>query len=248
MKNHAKAFGQIKNYYNDITHDNLKLIKSLKDEVSEMKKKAAANQQLMYEIAQENKRLSEPLTVAVKEVDELHHQLKDFDKVKTSLKYATARLQVRRKELEELKLHHKGLEQRYKGTEFERDKIYDTFEDTISDVQRKSEFKNVVLEQRLGQMQGSHEEKVHQIRALCAEVDPVMLQKVTQQLDQVIDQRNATLAEMEYSLSYIQKTYNDTARTLRQKLQEFGIPEEDANIVKLMPSQTSSMPAGLVTK
>merc|ERR1719198_1836771 len=55
MKNHSKAFGQIKDYYNDITHDNLKLIKSLKDEVSEMKNKAAANQQLMYEIAQENK-------------------------------------------------------------------------------------------------------------------------------------------------------------------------------------------------
>merc|ERR1712167_552025 len=61
MKNHEKAFGQIKNYYNDITHDNLKLIKSLQDEVTEMKKKAAANQKLMYDISQENKVLSEPL-------------------------------------------------------------------------------------------------------------------------------------------------------------------------------------------
>ena len=33
MKNHDKAFGQMKNYYNDITNDNLKLIKDLKDEV-----------------------------------------------------------------------------------------------------------------------------------------------------------------------------------------------------------------------
>merc|ERR1719238_2417651 len=68
MKNHEKAFGQIKNYYNDITHDNLKLIKSLKDEVAEMKKKAAANQKLMYDISQQNKRLSEPLAAALKEV------------------------------------------------------------------------------------------------------------------------------------------------------------------------------------
>merc|ERR1719502_1853149 len=52
MKNHEKAFGQIKNYYNDITHDNLKLIKSLKGEVAEMKKKASANQKLMYDISQ----------------------------------------------------------------------------------------------------------------------------------------------------------------------------------------------------
>ena len=40
MRNHEKAFGQMKSYYNDITTDNLKLIKSLKDEVAEMKKKA----------------------------------------------------------------------------------------------------------------------------------------------------------------------------------------------------------------
>merc|ERR1712100_121065 len=80
MKNHEKAFGQIKNYYNDITHDNLKLIQSLKDEVSEMNKKAAANQKLMHDISQENKRLSEPLAAALKEVQELRHELKDKEK------------------------------------------------------------------------------------------------------------------------------------------------------------------------
>ena len=52
-------------YYNDITNDNLKLIKSLKDEVCEMKKKAVANQKLMRDISLENQRLKEPLTAAV---------------------------------------------------------------------------------------------------------------------------------------------------------------------------------------
>ena len=33
MKKHEKAFGEIKNYYNDITHNNLDLIRSLKEEV-----------------------------------------------------------------------------------------------------------------------------------------------------------------------------------------------------------------------
>ncbi len=32
MKKHEKAFGEIKNYYNDITHNNLDLIRSLKEE------------------------------------------------------------------------------------------------------------------------------------------------------------------------------------------------------------------------
>ena len=40
MKKHEKAFGEIKNYYNDITHNNLDLIRSLKEEVAEMKRRA----------------------------------------------------------------------------------------------------------------------------------------------------------------------------------------------------------------
>ena len=60
MKKREKAFGEIKNYYNDITHNNLDLIRSLKDEVSDMKKKEISNEKLMFEIAQENKKLSEP--------------------------------------------------------------------------------------------------------------------------------------------------------------------------------------------
>merc|ERR1712054_301574 len=75
MKKHEKAFGEIKNYYNDITHNNLDLIRSLKDEVADMKKKEAANEKLMFEIAQENKKLSEPLTRALKEVEKERDEL-----------------------------------------------------------------------------------------------------------------------------------------------------------------------------
>ena len=34
MGAHEKAFAEIKNYYNDITHNNLDLIRSLKEEVT----------------------------------------------------------------------------------------------------------------------------------------------------------------------------------------------------------------------
>lgn len=46
-----------------------------------MKKKEAANEKLMYEIAQENKRLTEPLAKALKEVEGLRRDLTNYDKV-----------------------------------------------------------------------------------------------------------------------------------------------------------------------
>jgi chaperonin cofactor prefoldin len=51
------------------------------EDVAEMKKKEASNERLMYEIAQENKRLSEPLTKALKEVETLRKQLASYEKV-----------------------------------------------------------------------------------------------------------------------------------------------------------------------
>lgn len=47
MKRHERAFAEIKNYYNDITHNNLDLIKALKEDVAEMKKREAQNEKLM---------------------------------------------------------------------------------------------------------------------------------------------------------------------------------------------------------
>ena len=52
-----------------------------------MKKKEAANEKLMYDIAQENKRLTEPLTRALKEVESLRKQLATYDKVDTNYVY-----------------------------------------------------------------------------------------------------------------------------------------------------------------
>jgi len=50
-----------------------------------MKRKEITNEKLMFEIAQENKKLSEPLTRALKEVEKLRHELANYQKDKMSL-------------------------------------------------------------------------------------------------------------------------------------------------------------------
>ncbi len=71
MKSHDAAFQEIKNYYNEITHSNLDLIHSLKEELHELKRKEATDDRLMFDIAQENKRMTEPLKRALADVERL---------------------------------------------------------------------------------------------------------------------------------------------------------------------------------
>merc|ERR1719382_502883 len=84
--NHQEAFDEIKAYYNDITHDNLQLIKSLKDEIQEKKQMEKINQKKMNDLTHENKELSEELSKKLEEQRELEEKLKSFSKDKMALK------------------------------------------------------------------------------------------------------------------------------------------------------------------
>merc|ERR1712167_32813 len=64
MASHEKAFAEIKNYYNDITHNNLDLIKSLKEEVADVRRREIQDEKAMETVARENRRMAEPFKKA----------------------------------------------------------------------------------------------------------------------------------------------------------------------------------------
>ncbi|GLE02389.1 hypothetical protein PINS_up011227 [Pythium insidiosum] len=250
MKNHEKAFTQIKNYYNDITKDNLRLIDSLKNEIAAMKKKAAANAKLMHDVSQENKRLSEPLAAALQEVEHLRHELKDEQKDKLSLRNAKARLLYLAQQVSELKDKQTELRAQYKALENDRDLLYDTFEQTVATIHKKGECKNLILEQRLATMDDQHSRKEMQLQELlaAANLEPSAARRVLESLDQVLETKNAHVRELQYSVAKASKTFNDMLRTFTEKLTQFGIPEDEIRALGFSPvaANPNVNPAGLV--
>lgn len=251
MKNHEKAFTQIKNYYNDITKDNLRLIDSLKNEITTMKKKATANAKLMHDVSQENKRLSEPLAAAIQEVGHLRHELKDEQKDKLSLRNAKARLLYLAQQVQELKEKKAELKMQYKTLENDRNVLYDTFEQTVQTIHKKGDCKNLILEQRLASMDDQHSRKGIQLQELlaAANLDSSQARRVTDSLDRVLEDKNARISKLQYEVAKAGKTYNDTLRTFTEKLAQFGIPEEEIRSLGFNPllNNTNVNPAGLVT-
>jgi len=247
MKKHDAAFSEIKNYYNDITHNNLDLIKTLKDDVAEMKKKEANNDQLMYEISQENKRLSEPLTKALKDVDELRRQLANYEKDKLSLAQTKARLLDTEKALKNLEWEHEVSTQRFVKVEAERDDLYVKFEGAIYEVQQKSGLKNLMLEKKLEAAGDALEKKEAQLGEVlsASNLDPGTLQQVTKKLDEVIDSKNQLIRALQYDVAKVSKAHNDLIRVYEAKLAEFGVPVEELGFRPLI-TNTATGPAGLV--
>mmetsp|Transcript_5086 Transcript_5086/g.19066 ORF Transcript_5086/g.19066 Transcript_5086/m.19066 type:complete len:418 (-) Transcript_5086:1747-3000(-) len=153
VEKHKECFEEIKEYYKKITTDNLKLIKTLKNDLETMQKNELNNEQLMFEIAQENKKLAEPLEVVKDEVKHLKQQLNTYEKDKLSLKNASARLQVLQSELKMVQEDYSHLEKNYENVENERDDLYDRFERAIDDVQDRTRHKNQLLEEEVNRLQ-----------------------------------------------------------------------------------------------
>jgi chromosome segregation ATPase len=146
---HEKAFADLKLYYNEITHSNLDLIKSLKEEVEDLRKKEAGDEKVMYAIASENKKMSEPLRKTLEQVRGLKEAREAYRVDIQALAEAKAAVLVTLDRLENLRWEHEILEQRYARLVTERDALYDRFTRALHEVKQKAGFKALVLEERV---------------------------------------------------------------------------------------------------
>ncbi|KAH3773858.1 dynein regulatory complex subunit 4-like [Dreissena polymorpha] len=253
MKNHEKAFSDIKNYYNDITLNNLALINTLKEQVEEMKKKEERMEKQMAEITAKNKLLTEPLQKAQEEVEELKKELSNYEKDKETLRMTKARLKISEDDNRSLKWEHEVLEQRFEKTQEERDELYRKFVKAVHEVQQKSNFKNLLLEKKLGALADTLEKKEAQLNEVlsASNLDPTALTVVTRKLEDVLDSKNSAIKDLQYELARVCKAHNDLLRTYEAKLNQFGIPTEELGFKPLESTvggqSLGQGPAGLVS-
>ena len=209
MKNHDKVFTEIKNYYNDITLNNLALINSLKEQVEEMKKKEERNEKQMADITAENKRLSEPLQQALAEGDALKRELAHYEKDKVSLQNAKARLKFLEEKYKQSTWEHEVLEQRFAQVQKERDELYEHFVDKIISVQQKTGFKNLILEKKVENLKDNLEKRELQVNEIlkATNLDPSALASLTKRLEDVLNAKNGHIKDLQYDLAKVTKVF-----------------------------------------
>lgn len=251
MKSHEKAFAEIKNYYNDITHNNLDLIKSLKEEVSALKKKEAQDEKMMYEIAQENKNMAEPLSKALEDVKILRAKLEQYNKDKLKLKENQALLAKKEAILAKNDWEHEVLLQRYEHLKKDKDRLFDAFQDAIYDVHQKSGLKNLLLEKKLTALKDELIKKEAQLNEVLvqASLDTSVFGTITRKLDDVVEVKNQMIRDLQAELERVIRLHNHAIETYEGRLLDYAIPVEElgfrprlANLPQIQlipPSQTN---------
>ncbi|KAF7998607.1 hypothetical protein HCN44_011015 [Aphidius gifuensis] len=148
IKNHEKAFAEMKTYYNDITLNNLSLIQSLK----EIKKQ-------VRDLTGENKKLLTDSKNCEEQLSELNRQLTYYGKDKLCLSNTKKKISAITKDYENLKWENEVLELRFNKCQHERDELHSRFVSSILEVQKKSGLKNVILEKKLEKLSKLLEER-----------------------------------------------------------------------------------------
>jgi growth arrest-specific protein 8 len=251
-KNHKKAFGQMKAYYNDITGGNLQVIKDLQKKIVELKERAVDNKKKLLDYAQENQKLSEPLAMVTAEISELQALLRERTKDQMALRNAHSRLSALGKSSAEMRRDLEILEEEYSKVEKERDQLYNSFEESIEKMQQQSEFHNQALAQRLKAAESSVEKAGLQVEEIirAANLDSSEMARVMETLNQMLAAKDEALKNVRFLVVKLKKTYNDSLDTFYAKLRDMGIPETELDMLGFanedLPKESTGAPAGLI--
>merc|ERR1712093_734920 len=229
MQKNGKDFQDIKVYYGDITSSNLDLIKRLKEEHAEIKKRESADAKQMFDLQQKNKQLSEPLRRAHQDVDRLQDELRMYEMDKKKLNEVKEKIKDSERMLNRMQFQQEVLHQQLEHVGDERDSLYSKFQNAIYEVQQKSGLRNLFLEKRLDAVEESLEVTDAQVSELLisANVDRATAGGISAKLDQVIQYKNDIITELHEEVQKIKDAHRQMIKTFECKLAEYGIPAEE---------------------
>jgi len=229
MQRNSKDFQEIRVYYTDITQANLDLIKRLKEEHGEIKKRESADAKMMFDLQQRNKQLNEPLKKAHQDVDLLSEELRAYEEDKKKLHIVKERIKASEGALQRVEFQHEVLQQQQHQVTQEKEDLYEKFQGSIYEVQQKAGLKNLILEKKLDAVEEGLETTDAQVSELLisANVDRATASGISQKLDQVIGYKNDLISQLQEEVGRTKDAHRTMVKTYQAKLSEYGIPSEE---------------------
>ncbi|XP_053615797.1 dynein regulatory complex subunit 4 [Plodia interpunctella] len=235
IAHHERAFSDLKNYYNDITLNNLGLISSLKQQMEEMQKVKERAEKIARDAVAETKSLREPLELAIIDNKELKRQMSNYDRDKAALAAKSKQLTSLEKQFEVLKWEYEVLQVRFDRILVERDELKCRFTRAVLEVQERAALKSALLETKLKNLEGR-------------DLGPT-------EMNELLKLKDTQVEDLRYEAARLRKAHDDLLATYEAKLANLGVPPEELGFKPLRAVAVAGLspiiglgPAGLITK
>nr|CDS30497.1 growth arrest specific protein 8 [Hymenolepis microstoma] len=238
LRNHEKAFIEMKNYYNTITATNINLIDELKIQLEEKQKQENRFVKENGEHVTRNQFLEDELSIYQRECANLKRLVENHGRDVKALKRAKMEIRNMKSIISNTKMDNEILHQRLKSVEDERNELYVSFRSLIKVVKQNCGVKNILLER--------------QIVSLSEELEKVDIVKLIREeamkgsFDiEVLSTKNKQIKELQFELARACKANNDLMRTFKQTMKNYGIESETLDNV-LINCGKSRLGKGLI--
>ena len=250
MDNHECAFNKMRQYYNDITKDNLDLIYALKQEIKDLNARIALYDHKYHCIMQENKKLNEPLHKAQLQVSKYEKKLVNFDKDCKILKNSQMRVSHLNQSISSLRNTYHNMQSKYAQLTHKMQSLNEQFATVQHSLNAHSKSMRA---KQCAQLQ-SLKQSISQNKALMQQIidnnklDPIAIASMHHDLNHVLKSKNNIIDTLRYQVHQISKAHDDLVRVYTAKLFHFGIPLHELQQQHIISANTTSVPAGFVAK
>jgi hypothetical protein len=225
MKDHDKALKAIREYYVDITHNNLEKIKELKGVVAERRNAEEQDLLAIRRLARENKRMAMPLKQANEDLYELGEQLEEHKNEKKALQTVTTTLLMVEDEHKRASWEREILQQKLERAEKEVAALQTKRAEVVRTLDQKNGFERLLLEKRIQATKAEISTREAQMHHVLVDVGKVQ----TNAVRQITDKPNPLSAKKDHMvaltrhLQTLDETYVNMVDSVKAKLDEFGI-------------------------
>ncbi|KPI87752.1 putative T-lymphocyte triggering factor [Leptomonas seymouri] len=236
IQQHEEKFKEMKEYYNHITHNNLEIIRSLKDEIATMKKNDEQNESLMYEIEKENGSLAAPLEQVEKEVAELQVKKQQHIQDKQSLRTSRTRFKALQQQLQTLRQDKEMLEEQYKSVYNEREDLRSRFETALREAVDIVAERNNALQQNLVEAHAKLEQRDAQLGGVlrAMNLEPAAMELISDEIDGEIHAKNQTIKDLHFELRQLEKRVGAMVEEYERRCRAMGVaPLDRASVLRV---------------
>ncbi|VDL94621.1 unnamed protein product [Schistocephalus solidus] len=247
---HDKAFTGMKSYYNDVTLGNVNVIKTLRDNIEELRSNLIRTQRKLDASAAETEMHREKLRQMESQNKNLLKIALQYDTEKAAHSvrsiYNQRYLHIGLVYLNSLSLWHKTekvtkhelqrtakakksfemqvevLQARLEILEKNRDALANTMEQIMLGIKQKSGLRCMILEKKLAALVSTLESREAQVdhMVMAMNADPAAVKDAKQHLEELLQRKNQAIRDLQYEVTRIGKAYNDLWSACHAKMLE----------------------------
>nr|CAH8864506.1 unnamed protein product [Trichobilharzia regenti] len=247
--NHEQAFANMKSYYNDVTLGNVSVIKTLRENIDELRCQLSRVQRLLDESYVELNKKKEELAKTDKENVHLRQIEHLYEMEKSAHVLTKNNAKKTLKSMKNLEDNYDLLKARFEALDKMRGNLAQTFEKLLLDVQQRMGLKTLLVERKLQYLAEMLETREAQVKQLliALDSDPQSVEIAKGHLEDLLKSKNEAIHELQYEIMRMGKAYNELWSTCQSKLVDemnspinLGITPVKVNIQLISPFNPST--------